>query len=126
MRITLALYASLVLIACADTRTGTSEGPIVSDDPEADCGPQPGAPAIECNDGTTGGFTGQCLCAREKTDECEWEFRECPEQGECSKEACGVQPGLPAYTCSDGSTGGFTGRCLDTGDECQWEILECP
>lgn len=128
-----ALFASLVLVGCSDNKTTTSEGPVVSPNPEADCGPQPGAPAIECDDGSIGGFTGQCLCADENdgtpecgTSKCAWEFRDCPEQGECSQELCGVQPGLPAYECGDGTIGGFTGRCLASGNECHWEILECP
>ena len=120
------MIIAVLLVACSGTDTNTTEGPLVSPTPEEDCGPQPGAPAIQCDDGTIGGFTGQCLCAPEKTDECAWEFRDCPEQDECSPELCGVQPGLPAYLCEDGSTGGFTGRCLASGEGCHWEILECP
>src|SRR5205085_1022986 len=47
---------------------------------------------------------------------------------ECSsKSACGPLPGVAAITCSDGSTGGNTGRCLDLGGgSCAWENRACP
>jgi hypothetical protein len=45
----------------------------------------------------------------------------------CDKSACGPQLGLPNQICSDGSTGGPTGRCLKNANGgCGWEIRECP
>jgi len=47
-------------------------------------------------------------------------------QDECPKAMCGSQLGLPNWTCTDGSVGGPTGRCLwnPTGS-CSWEINKC-
>jgi len=44
----------------------------------------------------------------------------------CSDSACGPQPLLPNYPCTDGSDGGPTGKCLRkaTG-ACSWEIRKC-
>jgi hypothetical protein len=47
--------------------------------------------------------------------------------GECDREDCGPQLGLPNWTCADGSLGGPTGRCLQRpGGTCGWEINNCP
>lgn len=45
----------------------------------------------------------------------------------CPTSECGPQLGIPSTTCSDGSVGGPTGRCLrlDTGG-CGWEVRDCP
>ena len=44
----------------------------------------------------------------------------------CSKAECGPAPAL-AILCSDGSTGGTTGRCVRTkATACHWEMRECP
>ena len=41
--------------------------------------------------------------------------------------ACGPALGMPATVCSDGSTGGNTGKCIAQKDgTCGWEIRECP
>ncbi|MCC7380517.1 MAG: hypothetical protein IT384_01705 [Deltaproteobacteria bacterium] len=41
--------------------------------------------------------------------------------------ACGPAPGVPSWTCEDGTAGGSTGRCLPTSDgQCGWEIIWCP
>lgn len=41
--------------------------------------------------------------------------------------ACGPAPGMPAITCSDGSIGGNTGKCIQQADgTCGWEIRQCP
>lgn len=41
--------------------------------------------------------------------------------------ACGPALGMPAVTCSDGSIGGNTGRCINNADgTCGWEIRDCP
>jgi hypothetical protein len=47
---------------------------------------------------------------------------------ECSSPAaCGPLPAMPALACSDGSTGGYTGRCVDLGEgNCVWENRSCP
>lgn len=45
---------------------------------------------------------------------------------ECSADECGPQLGLPNWTCEDGTTGGPTGRCVQTGDTCGWEVRDCP
>lgn len=46
---------------------------------------------------------------------------------ECTRDSCGPAPGAPAELCWDGSTGGFTGRCVRRPDGgCGWEMRECP
>lgn len=46
---------------------------------------------------------------------------------ECDKAECGPQLGLPNWTCSDGTVGGPTGRCLKgPNGTCGWEINDCP
>ena len=48
-------------------------------------------------------------------------------QETCDKSACGPQLGLANQICSDGSTGGPTGRCLkNPNDSCSWEVRQCP
>jgi hypothetical protein len=50
-----------------------------------------------------------------------------PPGTEVDKEACGPAPGAPAIQCSDGSTGGNTGRCIVQADgQIGWEMRECP
>ena len=45
----------------------------------------------------------------------------------CGAADCGPALGLAAVLCSDGSTGGNTGRCIKTkGTTCHWEIRSCP
>ncbi len=40
--------------------------------------------------------------------------------------ACGAPPPMPTAPCSDGSMGGFTGRCvLQSAGKCGWESREC-
>lgn len=51
---------------------------------------------------------------------------EAPPAGECAVEACGPALGMPAQTCSDGTMGGNTGRCVRSDAGCAWEIRECP
>jgi hypothetical protein len=45
----------------------------------------------------------------------------------CDRSACGPAPGIASTICADGSTGGFTGRCVKaTGaTTCGWEIRSC-
>ncbi|MEO8553950.1 MAG: hypothetical protein ABI678_28445 [Kofleriaceae bacterium] len=46
---------------------------------------------------------------------------------ECAKQRCGPALGLMTKVCSDGSTGGPTGRCLEHADHtCGWELRACP
>lgn len=78
---------------------------------DADCGPippqLPGSPALEC---------------RMVGDACQWTPGD-----ECVPDDCGPAPGTPTYLCADGTTGGFTGRCLlDASGMCGWEINDCP
>jgi hypothetical protein len=45
----------------------------------------------------------------------------------CPRSACGPQLGIANYQCSDGTTGGPTGRCLPRENgTCGWEIHQCP
>ena len=45
----------------------------------------------------------------------------------CNASACGPALGMPTLLCSDGSTGGSTGRCIRTKTtKCHWEIRQCP
>lgn len=46
---------------------------------------------------------------------------------DCDKSACGPALGMPAITCSDGTIGGNTGRCVRTADgsTCGWEVRSC-
>ena len=44
----------------------------------------------------------------------------------CPPEACGPVLGMPNWTCSDGSLGGPTGRCLALPQGgCGWEVRWC-
>lgn len=91
------------------------------------CGPAPGAPAIICEDGSVGGFTGRCLAGADGT--CGWEFRDCPPPPppeECAEAECGPAPGIPTWTCEDGSTGGLVGCRRGADGMCGWEIRDCP
>lgn len=46
---------------------------------------------------------------------------------ECPKERCGPVLGVMTKPCTDGSTSGPTGRCLEHADHtCGWEIHACP
>lgn len=40
--------------------------------------------------------------------------------------SCGAPPPAPGTLCWDGSTSGFTGRCIDLGGRCGWEVRFCP
>jgi hypothetical protein len=45
----------------------------------------------------------------------------------CGNAECGPPLGLATIICADGSTGGNTGRCLQTtSTKCHWEIRSCP
>jgi hypothetical protein len=45
------------------------------------CGPAPASPAMKCDDGSLGGFTGRCL--QDPSGKCSWEFRDCPKPAAC-------------------------------------------
>jgi hypothetical protein len=52
---------------------------------ESDCGAKPHSTPYVCTDGSTGGFTGQCL--RDASGVCNWEIRTCPaDPGFCTFE----------------------------------------
>jgi hypothetical protein len=91
-----------------------------------ECGEASLAPAIICDDGSIGGNTGRCIAGADGV--CGWEWRECPdpEPTECTEEECGPAPGIPSWTCADGTIGGSTGRCRRAEDGvCGWEIRDC-
>lgn len=46
-------------------------------------------------------------------------------QNSCTIEDCGDAPGVPGWTCEDGTQGGFTGRCLPSVEGCAWEVIWC-
>lgn len=44
----------------------------------------------------------------------------------CAEVDCGLQPGVPSWTCTDGTPGGFTGECARQADgTCGWVINWC-
>jgi hypothetical protein len=118
----LSIVALILLGGCylVDS-SGTSSGP--GECTEEECGPAPGAPNIECEDGSIGGPS----CERNEDDECAWVIRECPEaDDECTPEECGPAPAAPNFLCDDGSVGG-PGPCErnDSG-VCGWTFRDCP
>lgn len=45
----------------------------------------------------------------------------------CTESDCGgPPPKLSPIACADGSTGGYTGRCLPRDGACKWEFRACP
>lgn len=104
---------------------------------EAECGPAPGAPAIMCEDGSTGGNLG--ICERQPTGSCGWTFRACPEPGTCAVGGCSAiicynaadEP--PVSTCEWAehyACYGEVGICTVQADgNCGWqdttELAEC-
>ena len=90
-----------------------------------DCGPAPGAPNYQCDDGSMGGP----YCDVTDAGVCGWQFRECPRTDppadECSDAECGPAPGAPNYQCDDGSIGGPVCGRNDAGT-CGWRFRECP
>jgi hypothetical protein len=46
----------------------------------------------------------------------------------CAPAACGAELAVPARQCADGTTAGYTGRCMrdEVVTSCHWEIIECP
>jgi hypothetical protein len=96
----------------------------------ADCGPQPGIPTYTCQDGSVGGFTGQCVPTPPTSAspaKCQWQIIDCPSA--CTAQECGPEPLQPNHICPDGKTvAGPTGQCTpdpSTGT-CGWVIVQCP
>jgi len=95
-------------VGCVDVGPGLCQ-------PE-NCGPPPGMPAIECEDGSVGGFTGRCIATPDGG--CGWEILECPDPCDC-----GPAPGADPR-CDDGSDAAVD--CLTRADgTCGW-VFECP
>ena len=90
---------------------------------EDDCGPAPGAPNVECDDGSIRGPS----CERDEYEQCAWVIRECPpSEDECTAQQCGPAPAAPNYLCEDGSIGG-PGPCVSNDDwVCGWTFRDCP
>lgn len=71
----------------------------------------------------------------EADDPCD-DVNGCPsgicENGRCSDACdpsadCGPPPGLPSWTCDDGTAGGMTGECARRADgSCGWVVRDCP
>jgi hypothetical protein len=51
-----------------------------------------------------------------------------PPPSDCADpNSCGPAPGVPSWTCEDGTAGGSTGRCIaQPNGGCGWEIIWCP
>lgn len=75
--------------ASSSSSSGSSGQPTVCADASA-CGPRPGAPAKQCDDGSIGGFTGRCVTGTD--GKCAWEFRECPPGPACFDKSGGLDP----------------------------------
>jgi hypothetical protein len=106
-----AMMAMLAAPALMGANECGGGGPSATECVPAECGPEPGAPAYECADGSLGGSTGRCLRAADGT--CGWELRECPAVD------CGLTPvacdALPPE-CAEGeravvAEGCWTGAC---------------
>ncbi|MBX7191338.1 MAG: hypothetical protein K1X94_04745 [Sandaracinaceae bacterium] len=46
----------------------------------------------------------------------------------CAASDCGSELAVPSRSCVDGTTGGYTGRCMrdEAVTACHWEIVDCP
>jgi hypothetical protein len=116
---------------CPPDQTCDAAGQCVPLCSPADCAnqPQPGLPNWTCEDGTTGGPTGDCVPTNASSPvgqpACGWEIRWCTRA--CEDSECGPQPGQPNYTCPDGTVAGPTGECRRAADgSCGWVIINCP
>ena len=119
----LSIVILFLLAGCyvPDTPPLPSPGP--EECTEEACGPAPGAPNVECEDGSIGGP----ICERNQDDECAWVIRECPRSNEeCTAQECGPAPAAPNFLCDDGSVGG-PGPCERNEDGvCGWTFRDCP
>jgi hypothetical protein len=91
-RLTYALFlaVSLGAAACGPANPPPSGPPVAGNECAADaCGPAPGMPTYQCDDGTMGGPTGKCLMGA--SGQCGWEIAECRKacvKGGCSQTLC--------------------------------------
>jgi hypothetical protein len=97
------------------------------------CGPPPAIAPTPCPDGSTIGPPIDCRAKADGT--CGWVIGKTPEcptadagpgPNDCNPSLCGPAPGAPACTCSDGSIGCNTGRCITNDSGCGWEWRDCP
>jgi hypothetical protein len=46
----------------------------------------------------------------------------------CEPTSCGAELAVPSRQCADGTTAGYTGRCMrdEVVTSCHWEIVACP
>jgi hypothetical protein len=80
------------------------------------CGPRPGTPSWTCEDGTAGGFTGNCLPQADGS--CAWEIIWCPracDETECQN-AAGMRPANCNGTCTRDMNGACTWTCVQECD----------
>lgn len=85
---TLGLAALTFLSLTGFRACGEDPVPIGEDCAADACGAELLAPAIVCDDGSTGGNTGRCVFASSGT--CGWEIRECPPPVACAPADCGA------------------------------------
>jgi hypothetical protein len=126
-------------IACQPGFTCDPTGACVPACGPNDCGPPPGVPSYICEDGTTGGFTGNCIPSdttmvppttgganggtggASNMPACVWEIRWCPQQ--CTAMDCGPTP-ISSTVCTDGSP--TKELCRRNADgSCSWQAI-CP
>jgi ZU5 domain-containing protein len=82
----------------------------------SDCGPALGLPNWICEDGSTGGPTGNCI--RRDDGSCGWEVNWCP--AACQASDCGPAPAL-GLICPDGTTASAVCTRLRDG-QCGWDL----
>lgn len=100
----------VVALLCSWGCDGGGAAPVGDCEP-TECGPPPGAPAIECADGSAGGNTGRCL--RGADGVCSWELRDCPAVS-CRSDGVlcdGMPPECEAGQLAVVSEGCWTGAC---------------
>lgn len=119
----------LPAITCADGSTGGNTGVCLASSDGASCAWQiRECPVDTCTATSCGPIPPvvpgtQLDCERVADGSCSWVVKSDPT---CTPAECGPIPSMPSYTCADGSTGGFTGRCIGMADgSCGWEVLTC-
>lgn len=89
----------LLLAACGPANPPPAPGPVVGGECDpTQCGPAPGMPTYQCDDGTAGGPTGRCIITESGT--CGWEINECRKacaKGGCSGSLC-IEEGQDVVT----------------------------
>lgn len=116
-------------ILCGDGSMGGSTGRCLASADGTTCGwevrecpADPCTPAL-CGTPPPTVPSTQLSCERVADGTCEWIVSGDPT---CTPASCGPAPGTPTFLCADGSTGGFTGRCIPSaGGTCGWEIVTC-